>query len=65
METADLGEKEGSELTAVEEIQHFDSSEGKDVSALKIGGHITLHLSTASISVSVAKNMIMELTESG
>ena len=46
---------EESDLTAVEEVKLFDSSEEKDVSALSIGGHVTLHLSTASISVSAAR----------
>ena len=64
LETVNLDEEE-SDLTAVEEVKIFDSSEGKDVSALSIGGHVTLHLSTASISVSAAKKMSMELTESG
>ena len=55
LETANLDEEEENDLTAVEEVKLFDSSEEKDVSALNIGGHITLHLSTASISVSAAK----------
>ena len=54
LETVNLDEEE-SDLTAVEEVKLFDSSEGKDVSALSIGGHVTLHLSTASISVSAAR----------
>ena len=53
LETVNLEEE--SDLTAVEEVKLFDSSEEKDVSALSIGGHVTLHLSTASISVSAAK----------
>ena len=53
LETVNLEEE--SDLTAVEEVKLFDSSEEKDVSALSIGGHLTLHLSTASISVSAAK----------
>ena len=53
LETVNLDEE--SDLTAVEEVKLFDSSEEKDVSALSIGGHVTLHLSTASISVSAAK----------
>ena len=56
METANLDEEEENDLTAVEEVKLFDSSEEKDVSALSIGGHLTLHLSTASISVSASKN---------
>ena len=55
LDTVNLDEEEESDLTAVEEVKLFDSSEEKDVSALNIGGHITLHLSTASISVSAAK----------
>ena len=54
LETVNLDEEE-SDLTAVEEVKLFDSSEEKDVSALSIGGHVTLHLSTASISVSAAR----------
>ena len=57
LETVNLDKEEESDLTAVEEVKLFDSSEGKDVSALNIGGHITLHLSTASISVSDAKQI--------
>ena len=53
LETVNLEEE--SDLTAVEEVKLFDSSEEKDVSALSIGGHVTLHLSTASISVSAAR----------
>ena len=56
LETVNLDGEEETDMTAVKEVQLFDSSEEKDVSALNIGGHITLHLSTASISVSVAKN---------
>ena len=55
LETVNLEGEEESDLTAVEEVKLFDSSEEKDVSALSIGGHVTLHLSTASISVSAAR----------
>ena len=56
LETVNLDGEEETDMTAVKEVQLFDSSEEKDVSALNIGGHMTLHLSTASISVSTANN---------
>ena len=55
LETVNLDGEEETDMTAVKEVQLFDSSEEKDVSALSIGGHVTLHVSTASISVSAAK----------